>query len=148
MKNPKPNIVFDQTMIGVMVSPGIMGLVRKYHFEGVIIAFFLIGLILLWRLGMEHYFINSYASGAKINDDKVITEDSLKVMLSKNINPADLVSYAFKEFESKVVQKSQISQVRLDEAKKIASQGSFKNASDIIEVYNKIVQCVKLGKSK
>jgi hypothetical protein len=69
-------------------------------------------------------------------------------MLSKNINPANLISLAFKEFENKAVQKSQISQVRLDDAKKIASQRSFISASEIIEVYNKIVQCVKLGKSK
>lgn len=148
VNNPKSNIVFDQTMIGVMVSPGIMGLVRKYHFEGVLISFVLIGLILIWRLGMEHYFTNNYGSQEKINDDKVFTEDALKVMIAKNISPSDLVSHAFKEFENNAVQKTLISQVRLEEAKKMASKSSYKSVSEIIEVYNKIVQCVKLGKSK
>lgn len=148
VNSQRSTIVFDQTMLGVWVSPGVMGLVRKYHFESVILGLFIIGLLLVWRLSVEEQF---YGDSLSLNSNKEASdnyEDALGVLLKNNINPADLIQHACKELEGAHKQIYQISNSKLEEVKKISNQPFFKSNSEIVFVYNQIVKCIQIGKSK
>ena len=81
-------------------------------------------------------------------EDLIQAEDPLMILLKNNINVADLVKHSFHELESSSKLRHEISPAKLIEVKNISQQMSFDGTAEIVAVYNKIVKCIKIGKTK
>ncbi|MGA2555338.1 MAG: hypothetical protein ABSG04_03605, partial [Verrucomicrobiota bacterium] len=46
---PHPDVIFDETHLGVEERPGVAGLMRQYHLQGVLLALALIAALFIWR---------------------------------------------------------------------------------------------------
>jgi hypothetical protein len=92
-------IVFDESHLGVVQSPGIADLVRRFRFEGVLLAFLVSGLLLAWH-GMSSLLPRRDRGGEdeRAERGREMTA-GLEALLKRSVPRSRLLSQCVAEYE-------------------------------------------------
>jgi hypothetical protein len=92
------HIVFDEAHLGVVESPGVAGLIRKYRLHGLVIGLILLAGLFIWKNSAN--FVPPYAEESK--PDFVPGKDSTAGfvnLLRRNISSGELLDLCFAEWK-------------------------------------------------
>ncbi|GAK54642.1 hypothetical protein U14_05929 [Candidatus Moduliflexus flocculans] len=92
------HVLFDETHFGVITSPGVASLIRKYGLSGFFISLFVLALLFIWQNSVS--FVppqkEHFAEGGAVGKDMMA---GLVNLLRSNIAPRDILSTCLAEWE-------------------------------------------------
>lgn len=93
-----PQVMFDETHLGVMESPGVASLIRKYGLSGFFVSLFILALLFVWKNSAS--FVppqeERFAEGGALGKDMMAGFVNL---LRSNIAPNDILPACVAEWE-------------------------------------------------
>ena len=93
-----PQVMFDETHLGVMESPGVASLIRKYGLSGFFVSLFMLALLFVWKNSAS--FVppqeERFAEGGALGKDMMAGFVNL---LRSNIAPHDILPACVAEWE-------------------------------------------------
>jgi len=145
-----PNVLFDETHLGVMEEPGIAALVRKYRLHGVVTGLVLLAGLFVWKNAVS--FVPVYGEDqAEVSGDAVTGKDSAAGfvnLLRRSISSSQIVPVCFAEWKrarapGRVELDKKMEQAAAVIAEELARQARERNA---VECYRKISRIVSARK--
>ncbi|HTV39760.1 MAG TPA: DUF4350 domain-containing protein [Candidatus Sulfotelmatobacter sp.] len=134
---PAKNVVFDETHFGIVETPGVAALMRKYHLEGLAIGLIVLAGLFIWK--------NAFSLVPPLADPDaerfIVGKDSASGfvnLLRRGIAPRYLLATCFEEWKksTKAAQSSSLSRFQQAEAIFAAEQATAKHGP--VDTYNKI----------
>ncbi len=120
---PHPDVIFDETHLGVEERPGVAGLMRQYHLQGVLLALALIAALFMWRNSLPLVpppaVRPDAASGAQVQGREASA--GFASLLRRGISPADVLFTCFAEWKSACARQPRAA-ARLPEIEKIMEE--------------------------
>lgn len=133
---PAKNVVFDEAHFGIVETPGVAGLMRKYHLEGLAAGLLVLAGLFVWK--------NAFSlvpPQADPNAERFIAgKDSAAGfvnLLRRGIAPRHLLSTCFEEWKKSATQGGRNFTPRFQKAEAIFTAEQMSNHNPI-ETYNKI----------
>jgi hypothetical protein len=112
------NVVFDEAHFGIVESPGVAGLMRKYRLHGLAAGLVLLAGLFIWKNAASL----APAREEKKGGDFVSGKDSASGfvnLLRRSIAPRDLLATCFAEWKKSAAPAGKISTTRLQQAEEI-----------------------------
>jgi hypothetical protein len=98
---PNTTVLFDETHLGVMETPGVAALIRKYRLHGLAVGLLLLAGLFVWKNAIG--FVAPYAEDrTETGADAVAGKDSAAGfvnLLRRGIPPAEVVAVCFAEWK-------------------------------------------------
>ncbi|MBV8819910.1 MAG: DUF4350 domain-containing protein [Acidobacteriaceae bacterium] len=120
---PNKRIVFDETHLGVVESGSVAGLARKYHLQGVALAFLLLAALFVWKNSSSLLPPRESSADSLVISSRHDSTAGFANLLRRNIVPSRLVSTCLEEWE-KVRQKGRAVNLPTAELQRIHSLAS------------------------
>jgi len=120
---PHPDVIFDETHLGVAERPGVAGLMRQYHLQGVLLALALIAALFIWRNSLPLVpppaARPDAAAGALVQGREASA--GFASLLRRGISPAEVLFTCFAEWKSACARQPRAA-ARLPEIEKIIEE--------------------------
>lgn len=142
-------IVFDEAHFGIMESPGVAGLMRKYHLHGLAAGLLLLAGLFIWKNAtslappsadepIHEYVAGKDAATGFIN------------LLRRNISPREVFGVCFAEWKKSAAPTGNFSAGRLQQAEAVflAEDSQPHKSRDPIAAYNRISETLSNRKSQ
>ena len=135
----RESLVFDETHLGIVASPGIAALARRYGFEGFVVGFVFSALIFAWR---NHFPLVPFLEHRKLDGKRIIKssqgqDHSIRQLMKVHVHKKDLVRTCVKQWQNSLSKRRRsVPPLPKDEEFEQAV-GSGKNR-DLIRAFNTI----------
>jgi hypothetical protein len=141
LAGPHPNVVFDETHLGVRESPGVASLVRKYRLHGGVLGLLALAALFLWQ-NLCRLVPPSAAAGGEGRAAGRDHEAGLVALLRRNLPPAEISRVCLEEWgraspEARGVPRAAVENARVLVAREQALPPSRRNP---LETYHRISQ--------
>ena len=102
LAGPRRDIIFDETHLGVEERPGVAGLMRQYHLQGVLMALALLAVLFVWKNSLPLVppppADPGEGSAALVQGKEASA--GFASLLRRGISPADILFTCFAEWKS------------------------------------------------
>jgi hypothetical protein len=141
------NIVFDEAHLGIVESPGVAGLMRKYRLQGLAAGLLLLAGLFIWKNATSLVPPHADESGEEFVAGKDATSGFVN-LLRRNIPRRDVFAICFAEWKKSAATPGKFSKGRLQQAEAIyqAEAARQPGSRNPVAAYQQI--CETLGNRK
>jgi len=141
---PTRHVVFDEGHLGIVESPGVTVLMRKYRLHGLAAGLLALAGLFIWKNSTS--FLPLYAE--EEGRDEVAGKEAsagLVNLLRRNIAPGDVLRVCFDEWTKSLLHGDSHSIARVDQAQTVleAETGRAKVERDPVRAYQEICRVLK-----
>lgn len=136
---PGTNVVFDESHFGIVESPGVASLMRRYRLQGLAAGLLLLAGLFIWKnaAGLAPPHVE------EPREDFVAGKDSASGfvnLLRRNIPPREIFGVCFSEWKKSAAPAGSVSQARLRQAEAIFKEDSARPPAERnpLATYHKI----------
>jgi hypothetical protein len=144
MVGPAHHVVFDEGHLGIVETPGVTVLMRKYRLHGLAAGLVVLAGLFIWKNSTS--FLPLYAE-EKGRDEVVGKEASAGLinLLRRNIGPGDVLRVCFDEWTKSLLHSGSHSIGRVDQAQAMleAETARAKVERDPVRAYQEICRVLK-----
>jgi hypothetical protein len=138
------NIIFDEAHLGVVESPGVAGLIRKYRLHGLALGLLLLAGLFIWKNTAS--FVPPYLEDARA--EFVAGKDSAAGfvnLLRRNISSGEIVDLCFAEWKKSVAHGNKHLEVKQAQVQALleAERARPKLQRDPLRLYQQICAVLK-----
>jgi len=144
MIGPQRQVIFDEVHLGLMETPGISTLMRRYHLQALAVGLLVLAGLFFWKNASS--LVPPYAEEEA--PQEVAGKDAsagLVTLLRRNITPGDVLRVCFEQWTKSFSQDSGHSIARVDQAQAVleAEEARAKIERNPVRAYQEISRILK-----
>ncbi|HEV2208000.1 MAG TPA: DUF4350 domain-containing protein [Verrucomicrobiae bacterium] len=141
---PARAVVFDEAHLGVVESPGVASMMRRYRLHGVAAGLLLLAALFIWKNSLSFVPAQPEPLAQQMVEGKDAGAGFIN-LLRRNIAPADVLQVCFAEWTKSLGRGSGIALARVDQAQAVLETETTraKAERDPVRAYQEICRALK-----